>query len=60
MDLDEPHNMSVTASEEDVVYIECSCGWLVARPGSGSDRMAPWSVREIVNISNSHLTAASS
>ena len=58
--MSEAHNLAVSASDQEIVYLECSCGWLISRPGTGSDQYAPWSMREIVDISNSHLTAVTS
>lgn len=59
---EEEHDLTVSASNTDIVHLECTCGWSMGRPNGGEmfGEYAPWSVREIVGLANSHLTAATS
>jgi hypothetical protein len=55
---EEEHDLTVSANNLDVVFLACTCGWRMDRPGEWPDQYGPWSVREIVGLANSHLTAA--
>lgn len=55
---DDRHDVTITSNQYSVISLECSCGWIMERPGKFLDRYEPWAVREIVDISNAHLTEA--
>ena len=58
--LSENHAITVHCNNLDVVSLECACGWQMDRPGEWPDQYDPWPVREIVNLSNRHLTEMTS
>lgn len=57
---DELHDLVIIATTSGLNVLECSCGWRMNRPGAYPSNYSPWPVRDIVDVSNSHLTAVTS